>query len=235
MYQYFKIFKLIKRLYYAVKRAGKKTLLLLVIIILIGLSLGTDKNKITDTINSTKEKVLNISIPKTTESASNIIDKEKKSEYVKCNLIRVVDGDTIIVNYNGEEKSVRLIGMDTPESVNPDNSKNTEYGKLASEFTKNLMTDLDSVYLEFDVSATDKYNRLLAYVWKNEPVSSEQSMDIDFIKNNMLNAVLVNQGYAINKVYKPNVKYASVFENIRNEAEKNKTGLWSDDGFVKLW
>ena len=54
----------------------------------------------------------------------------------KTTVLRVVDGDTFVVNYNGIEEKVRLIGVDTPESVHPDSSKNTAVGVLASEYTK---------------------------------------------------------------------------------------------------
>lgn len=75
----------------------------------------------------------------------------------EVDLVRVVDGDTIIINTAGEDISVRLIGVDTPESVNPDKNKNNEYGSMASEYTKELLADVRTLYLQYDVTKTDKY------------------------------------------------------------------------------
>ena len=76
---------------------------------------------------------------------------------------RVVDGDTIIVRIEGKEERVRLIGVDTPETVHP--KKSVEYfGKEASEFTRK-MVEGKKVILEYDWQRRDKYGRLLAYVY----------------------------------------------------------------------
>ena len=69
-------------------------------------------------------------------STSTVALSSKKTYEV----IRVVDGDTIVVNYNGVNETVRLIGVDTPESVHPDKSKNTDAGFAASEFTTVYLT-----------------------------------------------------------------------------------------------
>ena len=79
-------------------------------------------------------------------------------------VVRVVDGDTIIVDIDGTETRVRLIGVDTPESVHPDDTLNSERGKIASDFTSALLTG-KQVYLEYDKEMTDKYGRTLAYVF----------------------------------------------------------------------
>lgn len=126
---------------------------------------------------------------------------------------RVVDGDTIKVNYNGKVESVRLIGVDTPESVHPDRSKNTPQGKLASEFAKSKLEGKE-VILEFDVQERDQYDRLLAYVW---------------IDGEMFNKVLLREGYAQISTYPPNVKYVEAFTKIQNQARENNKGLWSYD------
>lgn len=111
-------------------------------------------------------------------------------------LLRVVDGDTLLVNYNNEETYVRLIGIDAPESVNPDESKNTPAGVEASNYLKNLLNGIDNVYLEFDVERTDNYGRTLAYVW----IYSNDELVL-------LNKVLVAEGYAEIFFVYPNIKY----------------------------
>lgn len=150
---------------------------------------------------------------------------------VKADLVRVVDGDTLVVKANGndEEVKVRLIGVDTPESVNPDESKNTEYGEKASEYTKSLLKDVDTVYLDFDTEPTDQYGRLLCYVWLKEV---DDKSDAYNASNYMLNGILVSNGMAIDKVFEPNIAYADMFAMFREDAKANKAGLWQyEDAF----
>ena len=76
----------------------------------------------------------------------------------QASVIRVVDGDTFVASVNGTEEKIRLIGVDTPESVHPDKSKNTEQGKAASEYTKSMLQPGTKVWLEADVEDEDKCN-----------------------------------------------------------------------------
>lgn len=124
---------------------------------------------------------------------------------------RVVDGDTIKVNFNGKEESVRLIGIDTPESVHPDAAKNVAEGKTASEYTKSLLEGKE-VTLEFDVQERDQYGRLLAYV---------------YIGGTMVNKLLLQEGYAQVSTYPPNVKYVNEFTTIQKTARENSKGFWA--------
>lgn len=126
----------------------------------------------------------------------------------KTTVIRVVDGDTIVVNYNGIEEKVRLIGVDTPESVHPDSSKNGEAGLAASEYTKNRL-DGQEVELEFDVQQRDMYGRLLAYV---------------YIDGVMFNKTLLEDGIANLATYPPNIKYVDEFTAIVNTRNNVSTG-----------
>lgn len=125
-------------------------------------------------------------------------------------VIRVVDGDTIKVMFEGEEESVRLIGIDTPESVHPDSSKNTEFGEFVSAYAKETLEGKE-VVLEFDENQRDMYDRLLAYV---------------YIDGEMFNKTLVEKGYADVSTYKPNVRYEDDFEALALEAKHNKLGMW---------
>jgi len=140
----------------------------------------------------------------TTETSVDVSTLEE------CELVRVVDGDTIIVLQDTEEIYVRLIGIDTPESVNPDESKNTEEGIQASEHTKELLSDVDTVYLEYDVETEDDYGRTLAYVYY-------YNADNNCI---MLNEKIMADGYADTLTIQPNTKYASVFERYVKEENK---------------
>lgn len=138
-------------------------------------------------------------------------------------IVRVVDGDTLIVDVAGKEQRVRLILVDTPESVHPDESKNTEYGKLASEFTASQLQEGQNIYLQKDVSETDKYGRLLRYAWLEQPTNVEDETEV---RAKMYNAKLLLEGYAQIATYPPDVKYVDMFTEFQKEARENDRGLW---------
>lgn len=124
---------------------------------------------------------------------------------------RVVDGDTIIVKMNGTEERVRLIGVDTPETVHP--VKPVEYfGKAASAFTKQ-MAEGKKVRLEYDWQKKDKYGRLLAYVYLEDGI--------------FLNAEIIKQGYGFAYTRFP-FKYLDDFRKYEREARENIRGLWGN-------
>ena len=125
---------------------------------------------------------------------------------------RVVDGDTIVVNINGVDEKVRLIGIDTPESVHPDSTLNSELGKIASDFTTKLLSG-KSVTLEMDVQERDKYGRILAYV---------------YLDGVMVNKTLLSAGMAQVATYPPNVKYVEDFKALEKIARDGNVGLWGD-------
>ena len=123
------------------------------------------------------------------------------SVLIPCELERVVDGDTIIVHDPDNNRlRVRLTGINAPESVHEDESKNTEEGRQASKFMKELLEDVDVVYLEYDEAQFDQYERTLAYVW----------IDIDGTYV-MVNEIMLATDYAEPVYIKPNLRYADVF------------------------
>jgi micrococcal nuclease len=126
-------------------------------------------------------------------------------------VLRVVDGDTIEVSFNGKAEKVRFIGVDTPESVHPDASRNVPYGKIASEFTSGMLSN-QTVGLEFDVQERDQYGRLLAYVYLNGV---------------MFNKTLLDEGHASVSTYPPNVKYVDIFTAAQQAARAAGKGQWS--------
>lgn len=146
-----------------------------------------------------------------TESDTQIQNTKKSNQDNLYEVIRVVDGDTFVVNYNGKDEKVRLIGVDTPESVHPNGEKNTEFGKTVSSYSKQMLTG-KQVVLEFDVDERDQYGRLLAYV---------------YIDGQMYNKLLLEKGYAKIATYPPNVKYVDDFTVIQKQARENKEGLWA--------
>ena len=128
----------------------------------------------------------------------------KISGLEKAEVIRVIDGDTLQVRLvSGEEATVRLIGVDAPESVHPDSAKNTPEGKAAASFTENLCFGR-TVYLEYDAEKEDAYGRRLAYVYLEE--------------GRMLNLLLVEHSYARVMTVEPNTRYASYFAAAERKA-----------------
>ena len=130
-------------------------------------------------------------------------------------VVRVIDGDTFVLDIENTETKVRLIGVDTPESVAPESyyTDNTQEGKTVSDIVRDKLQKGDLLYLEYDVSKTDKYGRTLAYVYFSDGI--------------MVQEWLLNEGLANVATYPPNVKYADRFAELAHKAAESKTGLWS--------
>jgi micrococcal nuclease len=128
-------------------------------------------------------------------------------------IVDVVDGDTIDITTNNITKRVRLIGINTPETKHP--TKKTEcYGKEASEYMVKLLPKGTKVNLVYDKETTDKYGRVLAYIYVRS--------------NNMfVNLNLVSKGYAKTMTFKPNTLHAYEFEIAQKIAKTNQIGLWN--------
>jgi micrococcal nuclease len=135
---------------------------------------------------------------------------------VPATVTRVIDGDTIEVASRGESFDVRLIGIDTPETVHPTEPVEC-YGLAASRFTTRMLDpdralgDRQDVRLEFDVEPLDRYGRTLAYVWLGEE---------------LFNETLVARGFAQVSTYPPNVKYVDRFIAAQRDARSHERGLW---------
>lgn len=151
----------------------------------------------------------------TTESSVGESISDSFSVLTKSEVVRVKDGDTYVLKINGEETTVRLIGVDTPESVAPaDYSKeNTSEGKAISEIVKQKIQSGDILCVEYDVSKTDKYGRTLAYLY--------------FENGLMVQEWLLENGYARVMTVQPNSKYSERFAEIQHQAAENKVGLWN--------
>ncbi len=130
-----------------------------------------------------------------------------------CLVKRIVDGDTIELE-NGQ--IVRYIGIDTPELHHP--KKEIEcFATAAAEFNKNLVEG-KIVYLEKDVSETDRYKRLLRYVYIVDESSPSSKI--------FVNQKMVEEGYASAATFPPDVKYAELFNTLQEAARKNNKGMW---------
>lgn len=187
------------------------SVILIIIAAIIGGELSTNNANFVNNLENLVNKLSSTILNESTGTYSNsTIEEETKLSSETYKVIRVVDGDTIIIDYNGKEERIRLIGVDTPESVHPNAEKNTEFGKTASDFTKaNLENKF--VKIELDVQEHDKYGRLLAYI---------------YVDGKMYNKTLLEEGYAKIATFPPNVKYVDDFKAIQKDAENNKKGLW---------
>lgn len=124
---------------------------------------------------------------------------------------RIIDSNTVEIHYDGKLTSVALIGVDTPETVHLQKPV-VPYGKEATAFIKNLLLG-ESVYLRFDGNRTDRYGRMLAYLYR--------APDGLFV-----NLEVVRQGYG--KVYTVfRFKHKSLFQHYSGQAQQAGRGLWS--------
>lgn len=144
-------------------------------------------------------------------------------KFQKAVVSRVIDGDTIVADIDGTEYKVRFILVNTPETSHP--VKGVEpYGKEAKRFTTEALLDT-TVYLEKDVSDTDKYGRLLRYVWLKKPSTPVSENDI---YSYCFNSILLEQGYAQLATFPPDVAYLDYFRTRADIAKANKAGLYAD-------
>jgi micrococcal nuclease len=153
----------------------------------------------------------------TTRGASSSTDDDAATAVV----VRIVDGDTLVVESDGEEDRIRLIGIDTPESVKPGTPVEC-FGKEASAHLETLVPEGTPVRLERDVEARDRYERLLAYVYRAE--------DDLFVNQEMVAA-----GYAQPATYPPNVAHTDELVTAGRRAREQGLGLWSACGGDDLY
>ena len=164
-------------------------------------------------VNSKKDETKNKDVPFATKLKTG--DKTVLT-YGPCDVLYVIDGDTLMINIDGIETKVRLIGINTPESVSYDESRNNYYGKKASDYTKSLIEKDNKVYLEYDEEKQDKYGRDLAYVY--------------FKDGQMLNYILLQKGYAQTMTIAPNTKHSAEFKEAETYAKNYKVGFWAEAG-----
>ena len=145
------------------------------------------------------------------------------SQYTYYSVTKVVDGDTITINLDGTSETIRLIGINTPETVDP--RKPVEcFGKQASDQAKTLLTE-KKVRIEKDPTQgdRDKYGRLLAYVWRDDGLFFNESM--------------IQQGYAYEYTYDKPYKYQTAFKADQATAKAQEKGLWASttcDGSLSI-
>ena len=151
----------------------------------------------------------------TQESELEVAQEEQAPTLTYYNVTDVVDGDTVKVSIDGTVTTLRLIGMDTPETVDPRKPVQC-FGEEASNKAKELLSG-KKVRLEYDASQgqVDKYGRTLAYIYTESGI--------------FFNKYMIEQGYAYEYTYDTAYKYQSEFKQAQATAEASKRGLWSPD------
>lgn len=124
-----------------------------------------------------------------------------------CRVTRIVDGDT--VDCGG--KRIRLLLIDAPER------KQAPFGRRATATLARLMPVGSTVRVEFDLDRTDRYGRLLAYLFTGQ--------------GTFVNEAIVRQGFAVPLVYPPNVRYVERIRAAASAARAEGVGLWAVNGF----
>lgn len=170
-----------------------------------------------------KEEVAGVKTDSSSSNTSNNSSTSLPANFTKATVVKHVDGDTVHVkDANGNVFKIRMIGVDTPETVHP--SKPVEfYGKEASNYTKSKLLGKE-IYLQKDVSDTDRYGRALRYIWLSPPSDPNNESEI---KSKMFNALLVINGYANSSSYPPDVKYQDYFRKYEASARNSNKGLWA--------
>jgi len=139
----------------------------------------------------------------------NVYAKEEV-KFIDC-----VDGDTIKIELNGKVETVRMLAVDTPESVHP--NKGVEYyGKEASEFTCNTFKNAKKIDIEYDSNSDkeDKYGRLLVWL---------------FVDGDLFQDMLIQGGYAEVAYLYGDYKYTGLLKDHQAVVETKKIGIWNDD------
>ncbi len=126
-----------------------------------------------------------------------------EAERVKARVVRITDGDTIVVLIDGVEYKLRYIGIDAPESSAAGGSRSTSYNRQ--------LVEGKTVTLVMDHSETDRYDRLLRYV---------------FVGNTFVNYEMIRAGYATSGSWPPDTACDQVFAQAEQSARQNKRGLW---------
>lgn len=172
-----------------------------------------------ETQNSSEIASINNSTKTATEATTSVtrpeVTKEINENWEEVIVTRVVDGDTIELS---DKRKVRYIGVDTPETKDPRRPVGC-FGAEASEFNRELV-ESKTIWLEKDTSETDRYGRLLRYLY----VWNEELEEFQMVQESLLKG-----GFAQASRYVPDVKYAEHFAELQKEATANQVGLWAED------
>ncbi|MDA8106971.1 MAG: thermonuclease family protein [Nitrospiraceae bacterium] len=140
-----------------------------------------------------------------------VVDKEGSSAAIAADVVRVIDGDSIVVSMSGQAEEIRLIGIDAPEMGQ------RPWGRKAREHLKEiLLRSSYRVSVAYDVEKRDKYGRLLAYI---------RTAD-----GGLANAEMLKGGDAVLFTVPPNIRHLRVFREAQEYARKRRLGIWGKWG-----
>lgn len=192
------------------KKIGLGITFLLFVLIIIAVASGKNSN-----LNDVKDnQTITQQSQPTPPSLATTSNSQISKNQTLFKIVKVVDGDTIAVDINGKTETLRLIGINTPETVDP--RKPVEcFGVEASNKAKAVLTGMN-VKLESDSSQgeLDKYNRLLRYVFLEDGTN--------------FNLLMIKEGYAYEYTYNLPYKYQAAFKQAQTDAQAANKGLWAD-------
>ncbi|WP_051475485.1 thermonuclease family protein [Bacillus sp. J37] len=144
------------------------------------------------------------------------VSEQTNSTLLEAEVTKVVDGDTLHVMISGKKETIRLLLVDTPETVHP--SKQVQpFGPEASNYMKETLSG-EEIQVELGLGERDKYGRILAYV---------------YLDDQMINKLLLEKGLArVAYVFEPNTKYIDEFYDIQKQAQNEELGIWSLENYA---
>jgi micrococcal nuclease len=184
----------------------KLTLSILILLIIFLLSTNQSTQHLT---NNTLTPTANSELNKPAQSSNPVVS----SNLYK--VVSVVDGDTIKIDLDGKKTTVRLLGIDTPETVDPRKPVQC-FGKEASAKLKELIAG-KNITTESDPSQgdKDKYGRLLRYIYLED--------------GTFINEMMIKEGFAFEYTYNLPYKYQAEFKKAQQQAQLEQKGLWAEE------
>ena len=194
----------------------RKTALIAFSFLLIGFLFGVLFGR----TNEDKAQDVKSAVSKITPTQELLISEALHREKELYKVVKVIDGDTISVNIDGKIETIRLIGIDSPESVDPRKPVQC-FGKEASDKAKQILMG-KKVRLESDPTQgdKDKYKRLLRYVFLEDGTN--------------FNRPMIEEGFAHEYTYNAPYKYQDEFKVAELNAREEKRGLWADNACNSL-
>jgi micrococcal nuclease len=194
---------------------------IIVIILSMGALGSTEKTEQKPVVVKTENNVAVIDTQEiksadTTKPEEKSIETSKGNDVILFKVSKVIDGDTLDIDMNGKTERIRLIGMDTPETVDPRKVVQC-FGKEASDKAKEMLIGkMISIEADNSQGERDKYDRLLRYVYLED--------------GTFFNKYMIAEGYAHEYTYQSNpYKYQLDFKEAEKQARETEKGLWSPD------
>ena len=165
-----------------------------------------------NTMSKRLTKILLVAVLSGFSLLMGLIGGEESSSAASAgDVVRVIDGDSIVVSVRGQKEEIRLIGIDAPEM------RQRPWGRKAREHLREiLLRSSDRVSVVYDVQKRDKYGRLLAYI---------RTAD-----GRLANAEMLKDGYAVLFTLPPNVRYVDEFRAAQESARERRLGIWGKWG-----